>query len=111
MAEWKPLNINELTGVLNQEIQSLSPDSLSIWEAMKVPIRKAQIERSRSTGKESIFVVAASSGTVIYYDDVEDEFGVGVPDAYGCIQEVSLCGPLRFALTRLKSRGSNGRQP
>ena len=101
----KPLNLGELTEILDREIQSLSPEGLSIWEAKKVPIRKARIERPRSIGDESVFVVAASSGAVIYFDDVEDEFGVGVPDAHDCIHEVSLYGPLGYALPCLKGRG------
>ena len=47
---------------------------------------------------EQFFVVAKNGNHLLYFDDVEEEFGVAIPDGDGVMREWGNYGPLVLAL-------------
>lgn len=55
-------------------------------------------ERFAKILSEEVFVVAKNGNCFLYFDDVEEDFGVAIPDDDGVMREWGNYGPLVRAL-------------
>lgn len=62
-----------------------------------------------SAGKcEEVFVAARCGEHVVIYDDIEEEFAVGIIGDDGILRTWSLYGELRWALAAFRARAKPG---
>jgi len=99
--DWHPLSRVGLEDVLKREVTQLPPEALKTYEAHAIGIVEQPCYRSEEYGLERVFVVARRGARVLLFDDVEDEFALGMPDSDGVLRDWSLCGPLRVAIRAL----------
>jgi hypothetical protein len=99
--DWQPLSRAGFEDVLNEEVAQLSPEVLRIYQACASGIVELPCYRSQHSGIERVFVVARAGGRVLIFDDVEDEFAVGIPDIDGVLRDWELYGPLKVAVKSL----------
>jgi hypothetical protein len=53
--------------------------------------------------EEHVFIVARGARFVVFFDDVEDEFGIA-EEVDGHLSDISFCGELMFALQEIHRR-------
>ena len=99
--DWQPLSRAGFEDVLKQEVTQLTPEALKIYEAYASGIVEQPCYRSGQYGIERVFVVARHGERLLLFDDVEDEFAVGVPDSDGVLRDWGLYGPLLVAVRGL----------
>jgi hypothetical protein len=99
--DWQRLSKVEFEDVLKREVTQLPPEALKIYEAHASGIVEQPCYRSQEYGIERVFVVARRGARVLLFDDVEDEFAVGVPDSNGVLRAWGLYGPLLVAIRGL----------
>jgi hypothetical protein len=51
---------------------------------------------------EQVFVLAKNGNRLLYFDDIEEDFGVATPDEDGVLREWGNYGPLVRALSALR---------
>jgi len=101
MYEWVPITRSEFEDLLSREIAEFEERDVELWSRFRVDIRTAPILRSEQFGIENVFVVAAVGERILFFDDVEEEFGVArLPDS-GPIEDYGTHGELRSALQGL----------
>jgi hypothetical protein len=99
--DWQPLSRAGFEDVLKREVTQLPPEALKIYDAYASGIVEQPCYRSEQYGIERVFVVARHGARVLLFDDVEDEFAVGVPDNDGVLRDWGLYGPLLVAVRGL----------
>jgi hypothetical protein len=74
---------------------------------------KNLLEARMSVDREQVFVVVKNGNRVLYFDDVEDEFGVAIPDGDGVMREWGLrsAGPGVTGSRRRPARKLVGTSP
>lgn len=82
---WEPMQEGEFELLRKEEESRLAGESKLIYDRFAVPTRVARMRRSIAAGEEDVFVVAASSECVLYYDDVEEGFNISPVDEGGKI--------------------------
>ena len=95
----KPLDKAELEEGLRAEALDL-PEKLRRFFA-RVAVEVYQATCTELPG-QSVFVVAKSGSKAIFYDDVEEDFGIGILDGHMSLRDCRLHGELRFALVELQ---------
>jgi hypothetical protein len=101
MDDWQAITRAEFEALLLSEIEKFDAADHAIWSRHKVELRTAPIHRSAHYGIESVFVVAAIGDQILFFDDVEDEFGTARLPAAGPLQDYGTYGELRVALRGL----------
>ena len=96
--DWKPISRADLDSRLKSEVAALPPDALRTYKEHAVAIVEQPCFRSEQYGPERVFVVARSDARLMVFDDVEDEFAIGVPDEDGILRTWGLYGDLVDAL-------------
>jgi hypothetical protein len=83
--EWKPASIETVKQSVKEDLANCEPQQTAAFEANGVEPRLAPITRY---GKlEYVFVVAQKGDQVIYWEDIEEGFGVSEVDSDGRILE------------------------
>ena len=85
--EKNPLNRARFDEILRDEVASLPPDALKIYEGYAIGVVEQPCDRGEQYGVESVFVVARAGSRLLLFDDAEDEFGIGVPGDDGVLRE------------------------
>jgi hypothetical protein len=57
--------------------------------------------RDSLSSVERVFVVAKNGNRSLFFDDVEEEFGIGIPDSDGVLRNPGTFGPLVAAVIEL----------
>jgi hypothetical protein len=99
--EWKSVSRDGFQAILDPEIAALPKETLEVLSLHAVNVFEQPCFRDSSYGIEKVFVVARAGTRLLFYDDVEEEFGIGVPDSDGVLQVSELCGPLAAAIRAL----------
>jgi hypothetical protein len=101
MLDWKPMSRTQFESRLRDEVAELPPDALKIYEACSTGLEEQPCDRDEQYGIESAFVIARVGVRVLMFDDVEDEFAVGIPDEDGVLRNWDLFGPLTVAVRKV----------
>lgn len=101
MNNWTPISRVAFDALLAEEISAFEATDHELWSRFQVGVRSASIVRSRESGVEQVFVVAAIGDRVLFFDDVEDEFGVARLSPNETLEDYGTYGELRFALRSL----------
>jgi hypothetical protein len=98
---WSPVTNETLERILIEEIAALTPEAARSYEKYAVAPYEQRCLRSADSGIERIFVVARNGSQLLFFDDVEEEFGVGVPDNDAILRGLGTFGPLVAAVLAL----------
>jgi len=100
--DWEPISAADLSARVSEEAKELTAEDRERFETWRAePGMRASIFRSESHGAESVYVLAKVGSSVLFFDDVEDEFAVGRLGDDGLISSPGLAGELRSALQSL----------
>jgi len=106
--DWQPWTTPEIEALLEEDVATLTLDDRASFTSVKVAPRPLASASGGEDQKPTHWVVAERAGKVIYWDSVEEEFGVGrLKD--GVLTEQANYGELQWALDELLSQG--GRRP
>jgi len=83
--EWKPATIESVKQIVQDDLAKCNVEQTRAFDAYRVEPYIAPIVRSGTL--ESAVVVARKGGHVIYWEDVEEGFGVSAVGADGQILE------------------------
>ena len=99
MKPWQPITVVEIEALVADQFPNCSPAQQIALASYRVPFYSVPFQRSRAL--EQVFVVAELPSGLLYYDDVEEGFEVGVLDADGILQDHG-CNQLEltYALSR-----------
>ena len=105
MADWTPMNEDEFSLILQQEIEETSPELCAELAKIRVPIYKltAYLDKNRDEHQAEFFIFAKLDNIVLHYDTIEEEFGSAYLSPSGKLYEASNFGELKFLLTHLFS--------
>jgi hypothetical protein len=98
MDDFTPISEAEFTAVLADAVTSLEEPQRSTYHRYRVSPYRQECWRSELYGTEHVFVCARSGDALIFFDDAEDEFAVGVPERDGVLRSWGLFGELSSAL-------------
>jgi hypothetical protein len=96
--DWVPVTKEGFKQILADEIHALRPDVIRLYQLYAVPIFQQPCSREQNSRIENVFVVAKNEDRLLYYDDVEEDFGVAKPDTDGVLRNWGNYGPLVRAL-------------
>ena len=102
--EWQTVSREKFQSIFDEEVVALTPEAARVLKAHAIPIFEQPCFRSEDYGIEKVFVVARAGNRVLFFDDVEEEFGVGVPGNDGVLRDLGTFGPLVAALLALEDR-------
>ena len=102
-SDWQrqPISREQFERMLGTQEAELSPDLRKRYELHKTAIVEQSCFRSEPKGTERVFVVARSGELLLFFDDCEDEFAMGVPDEDGVLRAWGLYGDLKDAVPHL----------
>lgn len=89
--------------ILKQDVAQLPPEVLRLYEEHSIPTVELKCHGSEEYGVEHVFVVARAGVRVLLFDDVEEEFAIGIPDSDGILRRWDLFGQLQLAIRRLST--------
>jgi hypothetical protein len=92
---YKPLDKAEVEEGVRAEVLELPAELRRYFARVAVEVRAVEF------GDRTVFVVAESGNRAILYDDVEEEFGIGIIDG-GVLKLEDLIGELGLALLALQ---------
>jgi hypothetical protein len=100
---WHPVSREKFEHLLKEEIETLTPAALEAYEKYSKAPYEQPCLRDSASGIERVFVVArnGNGNRLLFFDDVEEEFGVGVPDSDGVLRDLGTLGPLVAAVLAL----------
>ncbi len=104
---WSPVSRERFDQVLRKEIEALPPAAMEIYERYATIPFEQPCSRGAEYGVERVFVVARDGNHLLFFDDVEEDFGVGVPDEDGILRDMGTFGPLVAAVLTLGKRATN----
>lgn len=82
---WQPMMIAELEALVAKQLAGCSPEQQTAFATYRIPFTPHPI--SRLGGIESVLVVAELPSGLLYFEDVEEGFVVGVPTADGVLPD------------------------
>jgi hypothetical protein len=82
---WQPITVPELEAIVAEQLATCSPEQQAAFATYRVPFYS--IPLSRFGGVESALVVAKLPSGLLYFEDVEEGFEVGVPNADGVLPD------------------------
>ncbi len=88
----------KLNKLIKEETALFDSNAQGRWTRYSISPYHGNIFRLADSGPEQVFIVAQDGNSVVFYDDVEEEFGTGQVDPEGLIEHISLYGDLRFAI-------------
>ncbi len=97
---YKPLEKAEIEEGLRAEVLEMPEPLQRFYESVAVPVHESAY--ADSPGNPLVFVVAKSGNRVIFYDGVEEGFGVGTMDGRVSLKDCGPVGELQLALTKLQ---------
>ena len=107
-AGWQSWTTQEVEALLEEDVAQLSRDESASFVSVRVTPRPLALKTAADDEVLTHWVVAERAGKVIYWDSVEEEFGVGrLGD--GILTEQSNYGDLQWALDELFAQ--RGRRP
>jgi len=71
---WQPITSTQLEGIVARQLQSCTPSQQKAFSRFRVPFYKVPIQAH----EESVFVLAHLPGGLLYYEDIEEGFEVGI---------------------------------
>lgn len=97
--EWKPATIESVKKIVQDDLAKCSQKQTAVFETYRIEPHFASIARLGTV--ESVVVVAHKGNQVIYWEDVEEGFGVSAVGPGGQILEQDcnqndLCVALNF---------------
>ena len=95
---WIPATEEEVRGEVHEGWIAIDAALRSELGHYLVDLSPASLKRSGE--EENVFIVARGAGCVVFFDDVEDEFGIA-KEIDGRLSDISFCGELVFALQAL----------
>jgi len=98
---WRPVSRELFDKILKEEVKALTPTAMQIYARFAVPPFEQLCSRSVEYGVERVFVVARDENRLLFFDDVEEDFGVGIPDEDGILRDMDTFGPLVAAVLAL----------
>jgi len=106
---WRPISESEFDGLLIAETTQLGEESRAALSAYGIRCVAMQIVRplpdAGPTVPVRVFAVARLGNTVLFYDDVEEEFAVATVDAEEVIRDWSLWGRMDHGLRNFPRAG------
>jgi hypothetical protein len=96
--DWTPVARERFAEILSSEVSSLEPHVGRLYHQYAVEPFHLPCLRFCESGVEKAFVVAKSGDRLLYFDDVEEDFGVAILDGDGVMREWGNHGPLVLAL-------------
>ena len=101
---YKPLDKAEVEEGIRSEVLVMPEPLQRFYRSVALPVYQAAYADSRE--RPSVFVLAKSGSRVVFYDGVEDDFGIGTIADETSLKDCGLVGELQFALIALQ--GSHG---
>jgi hypothetical protein len=101
LMEWQKVSRERFQSILDEEVAALPQEAAKILKVRAVPIFEQPCLRSEDYGIEKVFAVARAENRVLFFDDVEDEFGVGIPDNDGVLRDLGTFGSFIAAVLAL----------
>lgn len=96
---WKPITEAKLVLRIEEELESMSPDERQNFARLRAPVgNRGRLTISGTGAIEAFFIVARNGTRIVFFDDIEGDFGAGTIDEKGFVSEASLFGDLRWAL-------------
>jgi len=92
--EWRPVSRETFEGILEEEVAALRPEVKRLYEQYAVALFHQPCIHVENSPIEQVFVVAKNGDRLLFYDDVEEDFGVAIPDKDGVLRNWGNCGPL-----------------
>jgi hypothetical protein len=102
--EWQKVSRRKFQSILDGEVAALTPEAARIFKVHTVPIFEQPCLRGENCDVEKVFAVARAENRVLFFDDVEEDFGVGVPDGDGILRGLGTFGSLVAAVLALNDR-------
>ena len=78
--DWVPVTRERFESLLSKEVSTLAPDVLRLYRQYAVQPFHFPCQRDQESSVEQVFVLAKKENWVLYFDDVEEDFGVAIPD-------------------------------
>jgi hypothetical protein len=82
---WQPITVVELEVIVAKQLAACSPAQHAAFTKYRVPFYSMPL--SRLGGVESALVVASLPDGLLYFEDVEEGFELGVPGADGVLPD------------------------
>ena len=97
MDTWQPITVAELEAIVAKQLGDCLPQQQAAFAKYRVPFYPVALARFGAI--ESALVVAALPRGLLYFEDVEEGFEVGIPDAEGVLpnqgcNQLELCHAL-----------------
>ena len=73
---WTPITFEEFSEIYEREKKSLNTTLTQLLNYISIPIVPQKIERYNAI--ENVWVMAESNDLVLFYDDVEEGFEIGI---------------------------------
>lgn len=83
MDSWEPMTVQELEALIARQLQDCSPQQQAAFALLRVPIHPVRLHRLGLI--EPVLVVARFPQGLLYFEDVEYGFEIGVPGADGVL--------------------------
>jgi hypothetical protein len=107
--DFEPWTTQEVEALLEEDVAKLTPDESASFTSVKVAPRPVTPKGSAEDQPTTHWIVAERAGKVVYWDSIEEEFGVGrLRD--GAITEQGNYGELQWALDELFGQRPSGEQ-
>jgi hypothetical protein len=95
----RPLDKAEIEEGLRAEVLNLPDQLRAFFQSVVVEVHEATCPEFPG---RPVFVVARSVDRAIFYDDAEEDFGIGAFDGQARLKDCGLIGELQFALIALQ---------
>ena len=103
MSEWRPASLDEVAQAIEDEREQSDPAVWASVSSILIDPFPSTIERFGTP--ERAFVVARSGTRLVFYDDVEGDFGTA-DEAGGLLVRRATYGPLILALREAMLEGA-----
>lgn len=81
--KWEPITFEEITELYETQKNELNGTLARLLDCICIPIEACRVKRKNLI--ESVWVVAETENTFVFYEDVEEGFEIGTKDNYGII--------------------------
>lgn len=100
--DWKPANKQEVLAAIEADWFGIDPELKARLATYLVEPQSALVERFGKV--ENAFVVARINHYVVFFDDIEEDFGTA-KEAAGILSELASYGNIAIALSELERLG------
>jgi len=85
MYEWQAITLPELEALVAEQLGRCTAAQQVAFATLRVPFHQVPLYRLGAV--EQVWVVAHAAAGWLYYEDVEEGFEIGKPDARGVLPE------------------------